>query len=150
YAASAVEPMRGAVAPPGWEDRARGEFLDGYMSTVDPTLVPPGPEAVEKLLSVFELEKAVYELRYELNMRPDWVPIPVAGILRTLGGEPVTTCRGPGPRRTSSPIRTPTSALIRSREAWSCGPTVRARSRSACCRWASSSPPGTATASSRE
>jgi predicted trehalose synthase len=40
---------------------------------------------------VFELEKAVYELRYEVNMRPDWVPIPVAGILRILEEEPVTT-----------------------------------------------------------
>ena len=36
----------------------------------------------ERLLAVFELEKAVYELRYELNNRPDWVGIPVAGILR--------------------------------------------------------------------
>jgi predicted trehalose synthase len=33
---------------------------------------------------VFELEKAVYELRYELDNRPDWVGIPVAGILRLI------------------------------------------------------------------
>jgi trehalose synthase-fused probable maltokinase len=91
YAASAVEPMRGGAAPTGWEERARAEFLDGYMSSVDPMLVPPGPEAFEKLLSVFELEKAVYELRYELAMRPDWLPIPVAGILRILEEEPVRT-----------------------------------------------------------
>jgi predicted trehalose synthase len=39
---------------------------------------------MDKLLAVFELEKAVYELRYELNHRPDWVSIPVAGILRML------------------------------------------------------------------
>ena len=36
---------------------------------------------------MFELEKAVYELRYELNNRPDWVAIPVAGILRLLDGD---------------------------------------------------------------
>ena len=41
-------------------------------------------EARTRLLAVFELEKAVYELRYELNNRPDWVGIPVAGILRLL------------------------------------------------------------------
>jgi predicted trehalose synthase len=39
---------------------------------------------MDKLLAVFELEKAVYELRYELNHRPDWVQIPVAGIVRML------------------------------------------------------------------
>jgi trehalose synthase-fused probable maltokinase len=91
YAASAVQLLRGAEPPAGWEERARAEFLEGYLATVDPTLVPPGPEAFDKLLSVFELEKAVYELRYELNMRPDWLPIPVAGILRILEEEPVTT-----------------------------------------------------------
>jgi predicted trehalose synthase len=91
YAASAVEIIRGEPAPPGWEERARAEFLEGYLETVDPTIIPPGREAFDKLLSVFELEKAVYELRYELNMRPDWVAIPVAGILRMLEEEPVTT-----------------------------------------------------------
>jgi maltokinase len=90
YAASAVELLRGATAPPGWEDRARAEFLDGYLETVDPTVVPDGREAFDKLLSVFELEKAVYELRYELNVRPDWLSIPVAGIVRLLE-QPVAT-----------------------------------------------------------
>ncbi len=87
YAASAVEFLRGVPAPAGWEEQARAEFLDGYLDAVDPTIVPPGPEAFGKLLSVFELEKAVYELRYELNMRPDWLPIPVAGIMRMLEEE---------------------------------------------------------------
>ena len=36
------------------------------------------------MLTIFELEKAVYELRYELNNRPDWVGIPVAAIARLL------------------------------------------------------------------
>ena len=47
----------------------------------------PGEAATRTLLSVFELEKAVYELRYELNHRPDWVGIPVAGIVRMLEEE---------------------------------------------------------------
>jgi maltokinase len=53
---------------------------------VDPSLLPPGQSATEQLLAIFELEKAVYELRYELNNRPDWVRIPVAGIVRLLEG----------------------------------------------------------------
>ena len=84
YAASAVELQRGIEPPDGWEDRTREAFLDGYSRTVDPSLLPPGQQATEQLLSIFELEKAVYELRYELNNRPDWVRIPVAGILRLL------------------------------------------------------------------
>jgi predicted trehalose synthase len=84
YAATAYEFQAGSPPPEGWEERARKEFLDGYFSTVDRTLVPPSEEGRNRLLAVFELEKAVYELRYELNNRPDWVRIPVAGILRLL------------------------------------------------------------------
>ncbi|HET7571754.1 MAG TPA: phosphotransferase [Gaiellaceae bacterium] len=82
YAATASTLDRGVEPPADWEERARERFLDGYLETVDPTLLPPGQLAVERLLSVYELEKAVYELRYELDNRPDWVRIPVAGIQR--------------------------------------------------------------------
>jgi maltokinase len=88
YAASAAQLQRGVEPPPRWEERAREEFLAGYRSTIDQSLVPSG-EAMEKLLAVFELEKAVYELRFELNNRPDWVKIPVAGIMRLLETEVV-------------------------------------------------------------
>jgi maltokinase len=84
YAASASEIQRGVPAPAGWEEECRAAFLDGYLATADPELLPPGQEAIQRLLTVFELEKAVYELRYELDNRPDWVSIPVAGILRML------------------------------------------------------------------
>jgi len=84
YAASAAELLRGTPAPEGWEEQAREQFLDGYLATVDPTLLPSGQVAIERLLAVFELEKAVYELRYELDNRPEWVRIPVAGIQRLM------------------------------------------------------------------
>jgi maltokinase len=85
YAASAASITRGVEPPPDWEERAREEFLAGYLPAVERTgLLPPGEEAVVRLLSVFELEKAVYELRYELDNRPEWVQIPVAGIARLL------------------------------------------------------------------
>ena len=84
YAASAAPILRGVEVPEGWEQRAREEFLAGYMETVEKTLLPPSDEAITRLLAIFELEKAVYELRYELDNRPDWVSIPVAGILRLL------------------------------------------------------------------
>jgi predicted trehalose synthase len=79
-----VELLRGAKVPDDWEDRARWRFLDSYLAAVDPTLLPAGDAAIERLLAVFELEKAVYELRYELDNRPEWVAVPVAGIARLM------------------------------------------------------------------
>ena len=89
YAASAVGLQRGTAVPGDWEARARAAFLAGYTATVEPALLPNGDAGIQTLLSIFELEKAVYELRYELDNRPDWVRIPVAGILRLLDDEPV-------------------------------------------------------------
>lgn len=87
YVTAGARLLRGADAPEGWEELARERFLAGYHRAVDSTLLPPGQQATEQLLAVFELEKAVYELRYELNNRPDWVAIPVAGIVRLLDSE---------------------------------------------------------------
>jgi trehalose synthase-fused probable maltokinase len=88
YATSAARLQRGIDAPEDWETRAREEFLEGYYGEMESTgLLPGGREATNRILSIFELEKAVYELRYELNNRPDWVAIPVAGIERLLASE---------------------------------------------------------------
>jgi trehalose synthase-fused probable maltokinase len=84
YAAIAAELLHDTPAPEGWEEEARAQFLDGYLETADPTLLPSGSLAIERLLTVYELEKAVYELHYELDNRPDWVRIPVAGIQRLI------------------------------------------------------------------
>ena len=87
YVTAGARLLRGVTVPAGWEDRARDAFLEGYFDRVEPSLLPPGEAPTRQLLAVFELEKAVYELRYELNNRPDWVGIPVAGILRLLENE---------------------------------------------------------------
>ena len=84
YVTSAVELLRGQRAPEGYEERMREQFLTCYFAAVDTTLMPGGEAAIANLLSIFELEKAIYELRYELNNRPDWITIPVAGIARLL------------------------------------------------------------------
>ena len=78
YAASSRE------LPDGWEAEARTLFLEGYFGTVEPVLMPAGEASIARLLAIHELEKAIYELRYELNNRPDWVGIPVAAIQRLL------------------------------------------------------------------
>jgi trehalose synthase-fused probable maltokinase len=87
YAAAGGRLLRGVDVPDSWEDGARAVFLEGYFDRAEPSLLPPGEGPTNQLLAVFELEKAVYELRYELNNRPDWVGIPVAGILRLLESE---------------------------------------------------------------
>jgi maltokinase len=87
YITSAVEIMHEGRAPDGFEERARERFLGQYFAEVDPTLLPAGEAAVVNLLSIYELEKAIYELQYELDNRPDWVTIPVAGIRRLLESE---------------------------------------------------------------
>ncbi len=78
YAASARD------LPEGWEAEARQLFLEGYFGAVEPVLMPAGEASISRLLAIHELEKAIYELRYELNNRPDWVAIPVAAIQRLL------------------------------------------------------------------
>ncbi len=84
YVTSAIEILRGGHPPEGFEEQARERFLERYFQEIDAALLPAGEAATANLLSIFELEKAIYELRYELNNRPDWVVIPVAGILRLL------------------------------------------------------------------
>jgi maltose alpha-D-glucosyltransferase/alpha-amylase len=65
-----------------WVDSVSATFLRGYMSTAGTaSFVPHNTEDLEMELTTMLLEKALYELRYELNTRPDWVRIPLRGIL---------------------------------------------------------------------
>jgi trehalose synthase-fused probable maltokinase len=84
YATSAVSLQRGQHPPEGFEEQARERFLEAYFAGIDHALLPGGEAAISNLLVIFEVEKAIYELRYELDNRPDWVRIPVAGIARLL------------------------------------------------------------------
>jgi maltokinase len=68
-----------------WEQRAVEAYLAGYrhVEGID-ELLPPGDDDRERLRQAFELDKAVYEVIYELAHRPDWVDIPVSALRRTL------------------------------------------------------------------
>ena len=48
------------------------------------SFIPQSSEELDVQLTTMLLEKALYELRYELNMRPDWVRIPLRGILEVV------------------------------------------------------------------
>ncbi|HET7420331.1 MAG TPA: maltose alpha-D-glucosyltransferase [Candidatus Dormibacteraeota bacterium] len=65
-----------------WVDAVSATFLKSYLATAGgASWVPQTPEDLELQLTTMLLEKALYELRYELNLRPDWVRIPLRGIL---------------------------------------------------------------------
>ena len=65
-----------------WQNAVSAEFLRAYRKTLaaKPALLPD-PEQAQSLLGAYLFEKALYELLYELNNRPAWLRIPLAGIL---------------------------------------------------------------------
>ena len=78
------EPEKGRRLAPWatfWESAATDVFLQSYRAAANAAVfIPPTPEGVMALVRLFLFEKAVYELRYELNNRPDWLRIPLTGL----------------------------------------------------------------------
>jgi maltose alpha-D-glucosyltransferase/alpha-amylase len=70
-----------------WVDVVSKNFLEAYLTTAKGASFLPEDEITQKmLLETYLLEKAVYEVCYELNHRPEWVYIPMRGIVRILDG----------------------------------------------------------------
>jgi maltose alpha-D-glucosyltransferase/alpha-amylase len=68
-----------------WEEWVRAAFLHSYLNRAAGAIFLPVREKhLELLLTSFILNKAFYETEYELNNRPDWLPIPLEGILALL------------------------------------------------------------------
>jgi maltose alpha-D-glucosyltransferase/alpha-amylase len=63
-----------------WEQTARRAFLEAYASTAAEAGLYPSWDEMQGLLGLLVLEKALYELRYELTSRPEWVRIPLLGL----------------------------------------------------------------------
>ena len=71
-----------------WSSWVSAAFLAGYLERAQGSrLVPKTDDELGLLLEFFLLEKCVYEIGYELNNRPDWLEIPMRGLLELL---PVT------------------------------------------------------------
>jgi maltose alpha-D-glucosyltransferase / alpha-amylase len=69
-----------------WYKYIAGTFLKSYLDTAkDAPFIPKEREALDILLRAYILEKAIYELGYELNNRPEWTLIPLKGIKSLLG-----------------------------------------------------------------
>ena len=75
-----------AVRTARWEESVRASFLQGYFE--EPVercatgLLPRSRENVTRLVRLFETEKVFYELQYEIDHRPDWVWIPLRGVMK--------------------------------------------------------------------
>jgi maltose alpha-D-glucosyltransferase/alpha-amylase len=68
-----------------WYREMSGIFLQKYLETAaGATFLPQDPDDLQILLEAYLLDKAVYEIGYELNNRPDWVVIPIRGIKHIL------------------------------------------------------------------
>jgi maltose alpha-D-glucosyltransferase/alpha-amylase len=91
YAAhSAHKPRRSShpASAKDWLEAVSRTYLAAYYATAgSASFLPPDDHSRSVLLGTFLLEKALYEVRYELNNRPDWVRIPLRGILGLMGIE---------------------------------------------------------------
>jgi maltose alpha-D-glucosyltransferase/alpha-amylase len=81
---SVLEPWAGF-----WTRWVSAAFLKAYLQKASAGAFLPGSDAqLSVLLDLYTLEKALYELGYELQARPEWVRVPLAGILQILGPTP--------------------------------------------------------------
>ncbi len=68
-----------------WRERAVATFLAAYRDAMtDQRLWPTSRHAAEKMLKFFLIDKAFYEIEYELAYRPDWLRVALTGLLRLL------------------------------------------------------------------
>ena len=74
-----------------WLTTVRQAFLEGYLAETweaGASFLPRQREALESVLRIFELDKGIYELAYEINHRPAWVRIPLEGLQRIVAPAP--------------------------------------------------------------
>lgn len=70
-----------------WENIVCNTFVEGYLQYTrqkNGDYLPEDKLALKFMLTIFKLEKALYELEYEINSRPDWIDIPLQGIKQCL------------------------------------------------------------------
>jgi maltose alpha-D-glucosyltransferase / alpha-amylase len=81
-----AEAARLAPLARAWELEVRAAFLSAYDAAARDAALYESLQPGLGMLGLFELEKALYELRYELGNRPSWIGIPLQGILDLSGG----------------------------------------------------------------
>jgi maltose alpha-D-glucosyltransferase/alpha-amylase len=70
-----------------WTFWVSAAYLSGYLAAAAGAgFLPNARDQLETLLEIYVLEKAIYEINYEMNNRPNWLSIPLSGILRQVEG----------------------------------------------------------------
>lgn len=75
-----------------WVKDASEAFVAAYRAAIassEVPLVPDNDDAFASVLNLMIAEKALYELRYEMNNRPDWLGIPLGALLRLVDTEEI-------------------------------------------------------------
>jgi trehalose synthase-fused probable maltokinase len=83
-----------------WETGVRAAFLEGYLAETaarGAAFLPRRPETITRVLEAYEVDKALYELAYELNHRPAWARIPLEGLRRAAVPAPAPAAAAPAP-----------------------------------------------------
>jgi maltose alpha-D-glucosyltransferase/alpha-amylase len=70
-----------------WEKATRRAFVEAYGKAIAGSGIYPSMDDMRGVLALAEMEKVLYELRYETNNRPDWIHIPVQGLRALLKGD---------------------------------------------------------------
>jgi maltose alpha-D-glucosyltransferase/alpha-amylase len=71
-----------------WDFWVSVSYVKGYLNTAaNASFLPKSQDEFGLMLGIYVLEKAIYELAYELNNRPAWADIPIAGILQIVQPE---------------------------------------------------------------
>lgn len=69
-----------------WHRWVSAAFLKSYLKTAGhASFIPQSHDELHALLDAYLLDKALYELAYELNNRPTWVRIPLEGVMQLVG-----------------------------------------------------------------
>ena len=77
-----------------WERQTREVFLSVYDGVARACGLYRSAEEIQPLLRLFEIEKALYEVRYEVGNRPDWAGIPLRSLIALAGGPPREAAHG--------------------------------------------------------
>ena len=84
-----------------WRDRTRRDFIAEYLATLGDKA--PSAELTAALLDLFTLQKAIYEVGYELANRPAWVRIPLNGVMDVLADARGVTAWADSPAEEAGP-----------------------------------------------